>query len=232
MIWWAPLCYPVHRAGSRGVVEDAHVLGVEILTERYSGFHHGTMGTFLVRFRLLYYPTVPTFYCNSSSFALYLFGTSYTFIISVFYFSRDPFEPIPTSPKIRGIRDTLAFLSQLQVLGSTRWYGLRRENESSRVGVWTIIGSGAMQDPNRRHHCRGGPRRSNNHSRRDDSQQHRGRGRGRSLQPRSAIRASARGRSTRRNDVIACQRQGGEVQPPPEEYSRFWLGVSVIFWME
>ena len=119
----------------KGNVEDAHVLGVEILTERYSGFHHGTMGTFLVRFRLLYYPTVPTFYCNSSSFALYLFGTSYTFIISVFYFSRDPFEPIPTSPKIRGIRDTLAFLSQLQVLGSTRWYGLRRENESSRVGV-------------------------------------------------------------------------------------------------
>ena len=25
MIWWATLCYPVHRAESRGAVEDAHV---------------------------------------------------------------------------------------------------------------------------------------------------------------------------------------------------------------
>ena len=31
--------------------------------------------------------------------------------------------------------NTLAFLSLLRALGSTRWYGLRRENQSSRKGV-------------------------------------------------------------------------------------------------
>ena len=56
MIWWAALCYPVHRAESRGAVKDAHVLGVEILMKRYSGFPHGTMGMVLV----FVHPAVPT----------------------------------------------------------------------------------------------------------------------------------------------------------------------------
>ena len=57
------------------------------------------------------------------------------YTIPVFYISSTPFEPIPALHKTRGIGDTLAILSLLQALGSTRWYGLRRENQSSREGV-------------------------------------------------------------------------------------------------
>ena len=38
--------YSVRRSESRGDVEDAYVLGVEILMLRCSGFPHGTIGTF------------------------------------------------------------------------------------------------------------------------------------------------------------------------------------------
>ena len=73
---------------------------------------------------------------TSSSFVLYFFGTTkYACTISVFYISSTHFEPIPAQPKTRGIGDTLVFLSLLQALGSSRWYGLRRENQSSREGV-------------------------------------------------------------------------------------------------
>ena len=53
----------------------------------------------------------------------------------MFYISSTPFELIPAQPKTTGTGDTLAFLSLLQALGSTRWYGLRREKHLSNYVV-------------------------------------------------------------------------------------------------
>ena len=89
MVWYdeATLCYPVHRAESRGAVEDAHVLGVgsdpmpgdyfvEILMycNCIRGLHREQWGCFLVSVRILgggaHFFTVSRS-CASSSLVLF-----------------------------------------------------------------------------------------------------------------------------------------------------------------
>ena len=124
------------RAWHEVSVEDAHVIVVEILVLRYSGFPHGTMGIFMVSGRILYHPAVPTFSLHFSIFCSLPLRDDVIYMnhFCVLYLEY-PLRTYPGAAQDQGIGDTPAFLSLLQALESTRWYGLRRVNKSSREGV-------------------------------------------------------------------------------------------------
>ena len=95
MVWWTMLCYPVHRPGSRGAVEDAHVLGFEIFMKRYLGFPQEQQGCFLW---ILHHPVV--------LFTLLLYGTTKIYVPFCVSTSWVPvFEPIPAKPTTTGTGD-------------------------------------------------------------------------------------------------------------------------------